>query len=122
MEIFKDYEKKVVELLVPDILSSPELSDVFRDCELVGYEYTGNGYYLTVHHDHLPKERIACDKPIVIGEANGIVCGFVAFIESNELVLECHSWGELEVTENFRNMDVEVRPVNIESGQFVSIG
>jgi len=121
MEILKDYEKKVLGLLVSDVLSAEQLNSIVRDSELVGYEYTGSGYFLKIRHWLLPKERIVCSEPTVIGEANNIICGFVVFIENSELVIECHSWGELEVTEDFRNKDVQVKPVTIEEGRFVDL-
>lgn len=121
MEILKDYEKKVLGLLVLNVLSPDQLNRIVHEGKLVGYEYTGCGYFLTITHELLPKERIVCDEPTLIGEVNGITCGFVIFIENGELTLECHSWGELDVTENFRNEDVQVKPVTIEDGKFVSL-
>ncbi len=61
---------------------------------LIGYEYTGSGYFLAISHPNLPDKRIVCDEPIVMGEADNITCGFIIFIENRELVIECHSWGK----------------------------
>jgi hypothetical protein len=119
MEILKDYEKKVLSLLVSDVIPSDKLNDIVRDSELVGYEYTGCGYFLDVSHPFLSKNRIVCDRPIVIGEADGITCGFIVFIENNQLTIECHSWGETDVTEDFRDKGVRVKAVSIEEGKFI---
>lgn len=119
--MLKDYEKKVIGLLVSEILSSDRLNNVLRDCEFIDYEYTKSGYFLNIRSSHLPKGRIVCSEPIIIGEADNITCGFVIFIENGELTIECHSWSEENVSEDFRDKDVQVRQVKIESGKFVSI-
>ncbi len=121
MDVFKGYEKKVLTLLASRILSPNHLNDIERDAELVDYEYTGSGYFLEVRHSSLPQERIVCDKPIVIGETDGITCGFIIFIEKGKLTIECHSWGEINVPENFRDKNVQVKAVTIEDGSFVLI-
>jgi hypothetical protein len=113
MEILKDYEKEVLNLLVSDVLSSDKLNIVINNGEVFGYEYTGSGYFLGIQHSLLPKERIVCSEPIVIGEADDITCGFVVFIEDNQLTIESHSWGELNVPEDFREKNVQVRVADI---------
>jgi hypothetical protein len=92
MEILKNYEQKVLDLLVSGVFSSDELNRIIRESKLVSYEYTGSGYFLEISHPSLPNKRIVCDKPIVIGKADGITCGFIVFIENNQLTIECHSW------------------------------
>ena len=52
---------------------------------------------------------MVCSKPTLMGEAEGIECGFVVFIGNRELTIECHSWGELNVPDDFRNKNVQVR-------------
>lgn len=121
MEILKDYEKKVLCLLVSNVLSSDKLDSVFCESELIGYEYTGSGYFLEIQHSHLPKERIVCSRLIVVGETDGITCGFMVFIENNQITIECHSWGEINVTEDFRNRDVQVKATTIKEGKFVDL-
>lgn len=99
-------------------LSSVTLTDIFQNAKFVGYEYIGSGYYLTVRHPNLPKNRIVCSKPILIGEAENIECGFIVFLENNELTIECHSWGELEIPENFREKNIELREFNESQNNF----
>jgi hypothetical protein len=41
-----------------------------------------------------------------MGEANGVRCGFVVFIENHALTLECHTWGEIDVPPDFRDQNV----------------
>ena len=98
-----------------------ELNNIIRESQLVSYEYTGSGYYLEISHSLLPNKRIVCDTPIVIGEAESIICGFIVFIENKQLIIECHSWGELDVTEDFRDKDVQVKATIIEEGKFVDL-
>ncbi len=99
-----DYEKKVISLLASEVLSSDQLDNVLRDGEIVGYQDdNGSGYFIHIRHACLPKERIVCHKPTVIGEIYNIACGFVIFIQDDELTIDCHSWGEDDIPEGFRN-------------------
>ena len=107
MEILRVYEKAVLDLLLRAVFSRAEISK--------------GGYFLTVRHETLPAERQVCQEPIVIGETNGVICGFVVFLQDKELTLESHSWSENEVPEDFRDQDVKVTPVRIESGKFVPL-
>jgi hypothetical protein len=111
-DIFKNYEKRVLELLVENKLPTVKLSDIFHNVEFIGYEYTGSGYYLTVRHPNLPKNRMVFSHPALIGEAEKIECGFVIFIENNEMIFECHSWGEVEIPTNYREKNIEIREFN----------
>jgi hypothetical protein len=122
MSAFRDYEKKVLNLLVSDVFSPQELNSIIQDSDLVGLdEHGGSGYYLEVSHPSLPKARIVCHKPTVIGEADGITCGFVVFIENKTLTIECHDWGESNIDDDFRDKDVQVKAVTIEEGKFVDL-
>lgn len=35
-------------------------------------------------------------------------CGFVIFLENGELLFECHTWGEVDLSESFREMNVQI--------------
>lgn len=108
MNILREYEKTVVQLLAARVLSPQQLDAVIREGELVEYDYTGCGYFLTVKHPALPTTRVVCDTPKLTGTADGIISGFVIFIEDGELTIECHSWGDVDVPEWFRGRDVRV--------------
>lgn len=108
MSILKDYEKRVVQLLTAGVLSKRQIEALNWSGEFVGYEYTGCGYFLSIRHPSLPKERIVCHKPMIIGQADDIICGFVIFIEDGQFTLECHSFGEIDVPEWFRDRNVQV--------------
>lgn len=121
IEIFEDYEKSVLGILINAAFSKDEVSRILEESQFVNYEYTGSGYFLSVSHEILPKERIVLDNPIVIGKSQDCTCGFVVFIEDHILTLECHSWSEKEVSPDFRSQVVQIMPVTIESGEFIPI-
>ena len=98
-------------MLTPGVLSPQEIDAVIREGELAEYDYTGCGYFLKIKHPVLPSARVVCDKPKLTGTADGIISGFVVFIEDGHLTIECHSWGDVDVPEWFRNRDVEVAAV-----------
>jgi hypothetical protein len=108
MSMFREYEGKVLRLLVAGVLSPEQLEAVVREGELVSYDYTVSGYFLTVRHASLPEERVVCDRPLLTGSADGVICGFVIFIENGEITIECHSWGDVDVPEGFRDKEVLV--------------
>ena len=43
------------------------------------------------------------------GVAGQIQAGFVVYLGDGELTLECHTWGEIDVPNNFRDMAVQVK-------------
>jgi hypothetical protein len=51
---------------------------------------------------------LVLDNPSVNGKVGELLTGFVAFIENNELTLECFAYGGEIVPENFRDMGVAV--------------
>src|SRR3954466_265243 len=89
MSILREYEKTVVHLLTSSVLSPQQLNAVIREGKLVEYDYTGSGYFLTIKHADLPIVRIVCDTPKFTGSADGIISGFVIFIQDGELTIEC---------------------------------
>src|SRR5215212_6090184 len=99
MSILKEYEKTVLYLNASSVLSAQQLESVIREGRLVEYDYTGCGYFLTIEHPDLPIARIVCDTPKLTGIADGIISGFVIFIEDGQLTIECHSWGDVDVPE-----------------------
>jgi len=84
----------------------------FRDAELVGYEYSGGGYFLTVKHDLVPKERVVCSATMVVARAEEVEGGYIAFLENDELMLECYTAGAMDVPEGFRDLHVEITQPN----------
>jgi hypothetical protein len=108
MQLFRDFEKQVLRLLVTPQLGAEAVEAIERDAELVSYEHSGCGYFLTVRHSNIPTNRIVCSKPIVAGRVDDTACGFIAFIENGELMLECYSFGDDSIPEDVRDLNVVV--------------
>ena len=72
------------------------------------YEYTGNGYFLTISHPELPSDYVILSTPAVLGVAKDIQCGFLVFLGDQKLTLECHTWGTLDLPTEFRDELVEL--------------
>jgi hypothetical protein len=108
MSVLKDFEQRAIDLLLEGKLPLDTIQALKDKAQLVGYKHTGVGYFLTLSHPALPRERMVCDKPRVMGRSRGIESGFIVFIENQELVLECHSWGADAVPETYRDEDVQI--------------
>ena len=108
MSAFKDFERAVVRMLVGRNMSESQLESLLDSGSVVSYKHTGVGYFLTVRHSAVPSERVVCHRPLVIGKADDVECGFVIFLEGGELTLECHSLTATQVPEDFRQRPVEV--------------
>ena len=109
MTIFEDHEIRVVELLTQAVLNDEIRTDLFNKAELIEYSHSTAGYFLTVRSDSLPNERIVISKPLVIGEIDGVECGFIIFIERGQLMLECHSWGDACLPDDLRDLSISIR-------------
>lgn len=114
MHALRDFEIKVIRLLANSALDESQLNGLASFTGSAQYEYTGSGYFLTVQMPMLPDIQSTFSHPFVVGEADGIECGFVVFLEHRELTLECHSWSAVDVPANFRerNVVLSVRKMN----------
>ncbi len=99
----KGAEIKALHLLLKPKLGVASVDDLICEAKFTSYEYSGRGYFLIVTHPSLPNKRIVFSEPKVIGRARRIECGSLAFIENGELMLECHTWGEVDVPDKFRD-------------------
>jgi len=114
MTEFREFESDVLRQLVAPGLGAEAVEAIVREAELVSYDYSGAGYFLTVKHPSLPSGRIVYNKPMVVGRVGNIESGFIVFIENGELMLECHTWGEVNLPENFREQNVIVETICLE--------
>lgn len=105
---FKDYERKVVVTLLDGRLPASVVESVLESVTPVSLENTGAGYFLTAAHPDLPKKRMVCNEPLLIGRVDDVECGFVIFLGNGELTLECHSFGEGGLPTDLRGRDVHV--------------
>ena len=58
MSVFRKFEQKALRLLAEPMLGSDLVDAVIADGEYVSYEYSGVGYFLTVRHASLPRDRM----------------------------------------------------------------
>lgn len=105
----KKFEREAIEILLKEAMSPSTVASVLQRGELVGIEHTGCGYFLTLRHPGLPRDRVVCSEPAVVASCEGIETGFVVFLQDNELTLECYSWGENDVPESYRNNAVQIK-------------
>jgi hypothetical protein len=108
MTVFREFEKEAIRLMASERLPESLLEAVLAARTYDRYEYTGCGYFLTVKHPQLPNERESLGTPPVAGKAGEVDAGFVLHLGDHELTLECHTWGEFDVPENFRDLKVEI--------------
>lgn len=105
----RSYELQVIKLMLKNKLGDDNWTLFLKEHELIDFEYTGAGYFLKIRtaNLNLPKETI--NKPTITGENEDLMIGFLLFVDKNEIVLECHSWGGMNPLENVRELDVEVK-------------
>jgi hypothetical protein len=108
LSVLKSFEKSVIELLANDVLAASLVDEVCSNGKLVGLDFTGCGYFLTLSSSDLPVARLVLDSPSINGKAGELLTGFVAFVENNELTLECFAYGADIVPDNYRDLDVKV--------------
>lgn len=121
MSAFKPFEVVVLRLLAKSVLSPAQIDALIIEGDFKNYEYTGGGYFLTVKHPSLPKKRVVCSHPIIVGDVGEIHCGFVLFFEDSQLLLECHKWGPVDVPEGFRDQLVQVRESDVQQSLPVEV-
>ena len=107
MTVLRPHEAQVVRLLASSQLPSEILEDVIATASFVRLSETGWGYFLEVEHPQLPKKRVVCSKPLLLGRAGDLTCGFVLFLEDCHLTLECHGWVDA-IPAGFRARDITV--------------
>ena len=109
MSAFRDFELQAIHLMADDALCGEQVALLREIEEPSEYWYTGCGYYLTVTHPLLPQKRRTLSKPAVVGTSGDIQCSFIVYLDvGGVLVLECHTWGEVEVPEDMRDRNVQI--------------
>lgn len=105
------FEDKAIKMLCSTALGIEVLNEVLTNPEKIECDFTGVGYFLTLHHKNLPTNRIICDTPNLIGNHQKLLLGFIVFIENNELSLECFNYGDERVTEHLRNEPIQISKI-----------
>ena len=115
MAAFRPFEIEAIRLMAEGVLSPAQLDVLVEIDKPLRYEYTGCGYFLTVAHASFPNHRCTLSEPAVVGTAGEVRAGFVLFLGENELTLECHTWGAVDVPEDFRDRPIEIStpPINV---------
>jgi len=109
VSVLKPFEASAIRILTKEVLA-PELCEkIIAEAELMNLEHTGVGYYLTLRHNALPLFGGACDAPCVMGSSGGLDTGFIVFLGDRKLILECHTWGDVdELPVDYREREVEL--------------
>jgi hypothetical protein len=89
-------------------LGAEAVKSIEDKAEFVSYEHSDCGYFLTVRHHNVPRNRAVCDTPIVVWHVANTDCGFIAFMENGELMLECCSFGNQSLPKDIRCLNVVV--------------
>jgi hypothetical protein len=115
MKPFKKHELKVLDLLASSALPKGLLERIKTESELVSFESNKSaGYFLKVSHSQLTEPEVTCNEPLVIGQWNEFICGFIVFIGKGTLTIECHEWDK-PLPDDFREQDIRVGIGEIES-------
>lgn len=114
MSALRGFEMRAIAAMAGETLDTTHLALLAEIDRLERYEYTGCGYYATIAHPGLPPLTGMLSTPAVLGiteENDGrvIQAGFVCYLDPGRLTLECHTWGENEIPEDFRGRDVVIR-------------
>ena len=107
--MLQEFEIEVIERLTANTLTPGQTNEILKNHEFAGLEFTGAGYFLSVKSSSIPEARFVCSRPILTGQTeDGIICGFVIFIENNRLTLECHEWGAKNIPADFREKSIKI--------------
>ncbi|NHZ61626.1 hypothetical protein [Massilia genomosp. 1] len=109
MTHFRQFELDVLGMLGSPTPYGDRLPLLARSASTIEVEYTGVGYFLSFGSSSLPLARAVLCDPLVIGEVDGIVCGFIAFVENHSLTLECYTYGDAGLPPHCRDRDVVLR-------------
>jgi hypothetical protein len=118
VKVFRAFEVEALRLLLQDAVTPAQMHFIEAFSGMANYRYTGSGYFLTISDTVLPAERSTRSTPAVVGNSGAVQCGFVAFLGRNELTLECHTWGAVDVPADFRDRPVRIStpPIRVVSG------
>jgi len=108
VKAFRDFEVEALRILLRAAVSPAQMDLIEEYSGAVEYDYTGCGYFIKISDPALPVERSTRHLPSVIGNSGDVLCGFVAFLGNHELVLECHTWGPVDVPPDFRERNVQI--------------
>ncbi len=102
------FEIEILKIMIGDRLTSNNWCDFLSDYKIIGYEYTGAGYFIKIISEKIELKNEVISAPVPIGKIGELQIGFIIFIEDNNIIIECHSWGMENPPENIRQLDVKL--------------
>jgi hypothetical protein len=102
------FEIEILKIMISDRLTSNGWCDFLADYKIIGYEYTGAGYFLKISSEKLDLKNEVIHDPVPIGKIEELELGFLIYIEDNNIIIECHSWGIENPPENIRKLNVKI--------------
>ncbi len=102
------YEIEVLKLMLISRLTLKELDDISSNCSISNYEYTGAGYFLELKCKNLNLIKETIHGPVVFGRTKDLDVGFLLFVNGDTIIIECHSWGDINPPENIRDLKLEI--------------
>lgn len=126
MTLFRDHEVEVLRQLVVPHFGAAFVETLLREAELVGCEYSGWGFFLTVKHPSLPSERVVLDAPVLhdragsfclTGTAGEFLSGFIVSLGNGELMLEYFPFNDCALPADFRDRAVLIAIEPCHSGE-----
>lgn len=104
---FRLFEMRVLRTLGDSVLSDADFA-ILAEVPLASLEWTGTGYFATSIDPRLPLYGNMQSAPMIVGTADDLCVGFIAYVGNHEVTLECHAWGEQAVPQRFRDRDVQL--------------
>ncbi|WP_187429064.1 hypothetical protein ROLI_004640 [Roseobacter fucihabitans] len=106
MIVLKSFEVKAINLLTANVFPAWQADKMHSSDNLIRLDFTERGYFITLSSSSFPIERLLLNSPPVNGKVDELLTGFVAFVENNELTLECFAYDGDIVPDNFRDLNV----------------
>ena len=101
-----NFERDAISCLLKKRIDCATIDTVLSACTISGYEFTKAGYYIQIFCKGWNLEKETIHKPLLIGKGQEIEVGFLLFTDGETLTLECHSWGEDDLLENIRHLEL----------------
>jgi hypothetical protein len=106
---FKDYELRVLEVLLRPEYNAEQLSKLLEVASIREIKYTNYGFYVSIEHPDIGETRRVYSGPTTLhGRLGSHDAGFVAFLQHNQLTLETYPWDGENLPATFRDNDVRL--------------
>jgi hypothetical protein len=102
------FETEVLANLLQDRFTRAEWQALLSSYEVISYKFTAAGYFLSITSDKIRLEKETIYQPLIIGKVNKLEVGFLLFAEGSNLTIECHSWGDSNLPDDIRELDINI--------------